>query len=213
MNRALLIALTGLLMTIGCSQVNSPAEHRESREGIESAQKEADRPQSPAKLPKYHVTQKKTCQIASQTTACYSVSTDATSEEVLTAFTQHFRKQSGGVDNVVVTFFFDEPQANSSGRRFTFKIFFDEPQANTSGRGFAFNSKEAARKILSRSLPQERSLQDAYLNEEVRKAMQNDGIYVISIEDEIEQQACEGWGSNKSNILGRPPKQWNCPGF
>jgi hypothetical protein len=63
--------------------------------------------------------------------------------------------------------------------------------ANTSGRGFAFNSNEAARNILSRSLSQEKFPQDAYLNEEVSKAMQNDGIYVISIEDEIEQQACE----------------------
>ena len=210
MNHALLIALAGLLMTMGCSQANPPAEHQESREGIESAHKEADRPQSPAKLPKYQVTQKKTCQIASQTTACYSVSTDATSEEDLTTFTQHFRKQSGGVDNVVVTFFFDEPQANSSGRSFTFKIFFDEPKANISGRGFAFKSKKAARNILSRSLPQERSLQDGYLNEEVSKAMQNDGIYVISIEDEIEQEACKDWDSN---ALGRPPKQWDCLGF
>ena len=86
---------------------------------------------------------------------CYSVSTDTTSEEDLTAFMRHFRKQSGAVDAVVVTFFFDKPQANSGGRRFTFKIFFDEHQANTSGRGFAFKSKEAARNILSRSLPQE----------------------------------------------------------
>jgi hypothetical protein len=112
----------------------------------------------------------------------------------------------------VVTFFFDKPQAKSSSRGFTFYIFFDKPEANTSGRRFAFNSKDAARNILSRSLPQER-FQDAYLNEEVSKAMQNDDIYVIFIEDEIEQQACEGWVSNKSNTLGRPPKQWDCPGF
>ena len=85
--------------------------------------------------------------------------------------------------------------------------------ANTSGRGFAFNSNEAARNILSRSLSQEKFLQDAYLNEEVSKAMQNDGIYVIAVEDEMEQRACEGWDSNKSNTLGQPPKQWDCPGF
>src|SRR5215208_401543 len=137
----------------GCSQANSPAEHQERGEGIESAKGEANKPQSPAKLPKYHVTKKKTCQIASQTTTCYSVSTDATSEEDLTAFTQHFREQSGGVDAVVVTYFFGKPQAKSSGR------------------GFAFNSKEAARNILSRSLPDK-----ADLDKEVNKAMQNDGI-------------------------------------
>src|SRR5215211_8109634 len=183
MNRIILITFSGLLMTMGCSQANSLAEHQDRREGIESAQPEANKPGSPAELPKYHVTKKKTCQIASQTTKCYNVSTDATSEEDLTAFTQHFRKQSGGVDSVVVTFFFDKPQANSSGR------------------GFTFNSKEAARNILLRSLPQER-FQDADLNEEVSKAMQNDGIYVISIEDEVEQQACKDWDSK---MLGPPP--------
>jgi len=191
MNRTLLIALAGFLITMGCSQANSPADHQQRREGLESAQKEANKPRSPVKLAKYHVTKKKSCQIAAQPTTCYSVSTDATSEEDLTAFTQHFRNQSGGDDHVVVTFFLDKPQAKSSGRGFAFKIFFDEPKAGTSGRGFAFDSKEAARDILSRALPQER-FQDAELNEEVSKAMQNDGIYVISIEDEIEQQACEG---------------------
>jgi hypothetical protein len=186
MNRALLIALAGLLMTMGCSQANSPVENQES------AQKGTDKPQSYAELPKYHVTKNKTCQIASQSTRCYRVSTDATSGEDFTAIMRHFRKQSGDVDAVVVTFFFDEPQANSSGR------------------GFAFNSKEAARNILSRFLPQERFLQDADLNEEVNKAMQNHGIYVISIEDEVEQKACEDWDPKS---LGRPPKQWDCPGY
>ena len=209
MNRALLIALAGLLMTLGCSQSNSPAEHQERREGMESAKKEAKKPESPATLAKYHVTKKKTCQIASQRATCYSVSTNATSEEDLTALTRHFRNQSRAVDAVEVTFFFDKPQAKSSGRGFAFKIFFDDPEANTSGRGFAFNSKKAARTILSRSLPQER-FHDADLNEEVSKAMQNDGIYVISIEDEVEQHACEDWDSK---ILGPPPKKWDCPGF
>ena len=134
MNRALLIALAGLFMTIGCSQANSPAEHQQRREDLESAQKVANKPESPATLPKYHVRKKKTCQIASQKATCYTVSTHALSGEAFAAFTQHFRKQSGGVSNVVVTFFHDEPQANSSGM------------------GFAFKSKEAARSILSRFL-------------------------------------------------------------
>jgi hypothetical protein len=38
MNRALLIALAGLLMTMGCSQADPPAEHQQRREGLESAQ-------------------------------------------------------------------------------------------------------------------------------------------------------------------------------
>ena len=196
MIRALLIALASLLVTMGCSQANSPPEHQQRKEGLESAQKVANKPGSPAKLPKYHVRKKKTCQIASQKATCYTVSTHALSGEAFAAFTQHFRKQSGSIANVVVTFFFDEPQANSSGM------------------GFAFESKEAARSILSRFLAQQKHiLQDAELNEEVSKAMQNDGIYVISIEDEIEQEACKDWASNESNTPGRPPKQWDCPGY
>ena len=183
MNRALLIAFVGLLMTMGCSQANSPTEHQE----------EAKKPESPAKLPKYHVTKKKACQIASQTATCYSVSTHALSGEAFAAFTQHFRKQSGGVDNVVVTFFFDEPQANSTGM------------------GFAFNSKEAARSILSRFFAQQKHiLQDADLNEEVSKAIQNDGIYVVSVDDEVEQQMCAVWDTKTQEP---PPKQWDCPGY
>jgi hypothetical protein len=107
------------------------------------------------------------------------------------ALTRHLRKQAGGDDSLVVTFFFDEPRANSSGR------------------GFAFESKEAARDILSRVRPQERFLQDADLNEEVGRAMRNDGIYVLSIEDEVEQEACNDWDSK---ALGPPPKQWDCAG-
>ena len=177
---------------MGCGLANSPPEHQQRREGPKSVQKVANKPESLATLPKYHVTKKKACQIASQTATCYSVSTHALAGEAFAAFTQHFRKQSGGVDNVVVTFFFDEPQANSSGR------------------GFAFDSKEAARNILSRSLPQEGLLQDADLNKEVSKAMQNDGIYVVSVDDEVEQQMCEVWDSKS---LGTAPKQWDCPGY
>jgi hypothetical protein len=192
MNRALLMALAGLLMTMGCGQANSPAEHRESRGDIESSQKEANEPESPAKLAEHRVTKKKGCRIASQTATCYSVSTDATSGEAFAALTRNLRKQSGGDDNVVVTFFFDEPRANSSGR------------------GFAFESEEAARDVLSRVLPQERYLRDEDLNEEVSKSMQNDGIYVISVADELAEEMCAAWDPRS---LGPPPKQWDCAGL
>jgi hypothetical protein len=185
--RALLIVFAGLLMTIGCSHVSSPAEHQGKEEGKRSDHKEAMKQESPAKLAKYHVTKKETCQIASQNATCYSVSTDATSGEDFTALTQHLRKRSGGVDTIVITFYLDEPKANSTGK------------------GFAFKSREVAHDILSRSLPK-----DADLDKEVGKAMQNDGVYVISIEDEVEQRACDAWDSKS---LGPPPEQWDCAGY
>jgi hypothetical protein len=131
--------------------------------------------------------EKETCQLASHTTRCYSVSTDAKSVKDLTALTQHFRDQSTDVDAVAVTFVSDKPQANSSGT------------------GFAFNSEEAARNILSEILPK-----GADLNEEVNKAMQNGGIYVVTLEDAIEQQACENWEAQSE---GPPPEEWDCPGY
>ena len=108
--------------------------------GMESAQKEADDPESPAKLAEHRVTKNNGCRVASQTATCYSVSTDATPGEACAALTRKLRKQSGSDDNVAVTFFFEEPRANSSGR------------------GLAFESEEAARDVLSRILPQERYL-------------------------------------------------------
>jgi hypothetical protein len=186
MNRVVLMALAGLFMVAGCSQVNAPAERQEKKKDMESTENVGENPESPSKLANYHVTKNETCQIASQTTACYSVSTDATSGEDFTALTHHFSQRSGSVDAVVVRFFFDEPQASSSGQ------------------GFAFNSEEAARDILSTSLPK-----GADLNKEVNTAMQNGGIYVISIEDEVEQKACRTW---VSKVLGPPPKEWDCPG-
>jgi hypothetical protein len=48
------------------------------------------------------------------------------------------------------------------------------------------------------------------LNEEVKEAMQNDGVYVLTVEDKIEQQACESWDPG---ALGPPPEQWDRPGY
>jgi PBP1b-binding outer membrane lipoprotein LpoB len=48
------------------------------------------------------------------------------------------------------------------------------------------------------------------LNQEVNEAMQNDGVYVLTVEDKIEQQACEGWDPG---ALGPPPERWDCPGY
>ena len=102
----------------------------------------------------------------------------------MTALTQHSRNRSSGTDILVVTFFFDKPRPNSA-------------------QGFAFYNREAAQNILSETLPK-----GVNLNEEVGKAMQNDGIYVL--EDKIEQQACKNWDPRN---LGPPPKRWDCPGY
>ncbi len=186
MNRVVLMALAGLLLITGCSQANSPMERQEKRADVESARKQTEDPESRPQLAKHHVTKKETCHIASQTARCYSVSTSATSSEDLTALTQHFRNRSSGTDTVVVTFFFDKPRPNSA-------------------QAFAFYDREAAQNILSESLPK-----GVNLNEEVNATMQNDGVYLLTIEDKIEQQACKSWDPR---TLGPPPERWECPGY
>jgi hypothetical protein len=186
MNRAALIALAGLLVVVGCSRASSPAQRQEKREGMESARKQAEDPEARPQLAKHRVMKKETCQIASQTARCYGVSTDAKSREDLSALTQHFRNQSSGIDAVEVTFFVDKPYPNSA-------------------EGYAFYDREAAQNILSKTLSK-----GVNSNEEVNKAMHNDGIYVLTVEDKLEQQACEGW---EPRSLGPPPERWECPGF
>jgi hypothetical protein len=39
---------------------------------------------------------------------------------------------------------------------------------------------------------------------------QNGGIYVVTLEDAIEQQACENWEAQSE---GPPPEEWDCPGY
>ena len=53
----------------------------------------------------------------------------------------------------------------------------------------------------------------ANVEEEVEKAMANDGIYIVPIEAMVEdmiEQECASWDTT---TLGTPPPEWDCPGY
>jgi hypothetical protein len=93
---------------------------------------------------------------------CYSVSTDATSREDLIFVTANLWLNSPRYLAVLVTF------------------YPDKPTADVSARGFAFENEQAARVVLAQVLAQGTSVEDR-----VREAMANGGIYVISVADEV----------------------------
>jgi hypothetical protein len=58
----------------------------------------------------------------------------------------------------------------------------NKPTADVSAAGFAFENEQAARVVLAQFLAQGTSVED-----EVREAMANGGIYVVSVADEVRE--------------------------
>jgi hypothetical protein len=95
---------------------------------------------------------------------CYGVSTDATSTEALEVLTTDLWLDSPGYLAVLVTF------------------YPNKPTADVSAWGFAFDNEQAARVVLAQFLAQGTSVED-----EVREAMANGGIYVVAPADEARE--------------------------
>jgi len=93
---------------------------------------------------------------------CYSVSTDAASREDLEAVTADLWLDSPRYLAVLVTF------------------YPNNQTADVSAAGFAFENEQVARVVLAQFLAQGDSVED-----EVREAMVNGGIYIISVADEV----------------------------
>jgi hypothetical protein len=95
---------------------------------------------------------------------CYGVSTDATSREELEVITADLWLDSPGYLAVLVTF------------------YPNKPAADLSAAGFAFENEQAARVVLAQFLSEGTSVED-----EVREAMANGGIYVVVPADETRE--------------------------
>ena len=109
---------------------------------------------------------------------CYGVSTDATSREELEVITADLWLDSPGYLAVLVTF------------------YPNKPTADLSAAGFAFENEQAARVVLAQFLSQGTSVED-----EVREAMANGGIYVVVPADETreltQESAVAAWGRRR----------------
>lgn len=161
------------------------AEKRESRQ-------DAQAPPPGVEIPAYDVTaEARPCEAGlPEPETCISVSTDATSSEDLELVTRDLGRQHPEAKALAVTFFPNEPQATSSGS------------------GFVFSDRAAAEAAISSMFPQ-----GAEIRPEVDEVMENDGVYVIAMNemvDEMVAEQCRTWGYEAT---GEPPAEWDCERF
>jgi hypothetical protein len=155
--------LAAVKFLVCCSQVAPSVEKQQQREGPERIEKVPLKGSS-TDLPAYDITSEQDCAETGIVGKCYCVSTDATSREELEVITADLWLDSLGYLAVLVTF------------------YPNKPTADVSAWGFAFENEQAARVVLAQSLVQETSVED-----EVREAMANGGIYVVAQADEARE--------------------------
>ena len=149
-----------MMLLVGCSQVAPSVEQQQKRQGPERIEKAPPRDPSPD-LPAYNITLEQDCAETGVVGKCYGVSTDATSREELEVVTADLWLDSPGYLAVLVAF------------------YPNKPTADVSAAGFAFENEQVARVVLAQFLTQGTSVED-----EVREAMANGGIYVVAPADE-----------------------------
>jgi hypothetical protein len=152
--------LAVVILLVGCSQAAPSVEMQQNTEAPQRIEKVPPRDPS-LNLPAYDITSEQDCAETGVVGKCYGVSTDATSSEELEVVTADLWLDSPGYLAVLVTF------------------YPNKPTADLSAWGFAFENEQAARVVLAQLLAQGSSVED-----EVREAMANGGIYVVIPADE-----------------------------
>jgi hypothetical protein len=147
--------LAMVILLVGCSQAAPSVDKQQNSEAPERIGKAPPRGPSPD-LPAYEITFQQDCAESGVVGKCYGVSTDATSREELEVLTADLWLDSPGYLAVLVRF------------------YPNKPTADVSAWGFAFETEQAARVVLAQLLAQGTSVED-----EVREAMANGGIYVV----------------------------------
>jgi hypothetical protein len=156
--------LAVVILLVGCSQAAPSVEKQQNREAPERIEKAPPRDPSPD-LPAYDITSEQDCAEVGVVGKCYGVSTDATSREELEILTASLWLDSPGYLAVLVTFYPNKPTADG-----------------VIAAGFAFENEQAARVVLAQFLAQGTSVED-----EVREAMANGGIYIVVPADEARE--------------------------
>jgi hypothetical protein len=154
------MVLAVVILLVGCSQAAPSVEMQQNTEAPQRIEKVPPRDPS-LNLPAYDITSEQDCAETGVVGKCYGVSTDATSSEELEVVTADLCLDSPGYLAVLVTF------------------YPNKPTADLSAWGFAFENEQAARVVLAQLLAQGSSVED-----EVREAMANGGIYVVIPADE-----------------------------
>ena len=160
----LMMALAVVLLLVGCGQAASPVEKQEKRQGPERIENGVSLEEGSTYMPDYDITMERDCADTGVVGKCYTVATDATSKEDLEAVTADLWLENSKYLVVLVTF------------------YPDKPTADVSGAGFAFENEQAARVVLKQL-----TAEGATVEDEVREAMANGGIYVVSAADEVRE--------------------------
>jgi hypothetical protein len=155
--------LAVVTLLVGCSQAAPSVEMQQNREGPERIENAPTRDPS-TDLPAYDITLEHDCAETGIVGKCYDVSTNATSREELEVLTADPWFDSPRYLALLVTF------------------YPNKPTADVSAWGFAFENEPAARVVLAQFLVQGASVED-----EVREAMANGGIYVVTPADEARE--------------------------
>jgi hypothetical protein len=156
--------LAVVLLLVGCAQASSSVEKQHKREGLERVEKEVPQNEQSPYIPAYHITKEQECTDTGIVGKCYNVSTNATSGEDLEVITSDILLKNPEYLAIVVSF------------------YPNKPAADVSGKGFAFKNEQVARVVLAQYLAQGSTVED-----EVRKAMANGSIYVVSVADEVRE--------------------------
>jgi hypothetical protein len=195
-----LLVMVVLVALYGCG-LSNPVHEQAEKEGKDFEQlpvkektkdPEPARPEIPADVPAYQVTEDEQGTIQGLRVRNMSAATDVTAEEDLEAITRDLWAKSTGADVLLL---------------YTFP---DEPGATESGYGQAFESEEAGRTFLTAQYAASAS---ANVEDELEEAMSNDGIFIVSFEEEISefnQQMCDEWDVT---TMGTPPPEMDCPGY
>ena len=162
----LMVALAVVLVLVGCSQAASPIEKQEKRENLGQIERKVPPRERSSDVPVYEITMEEECTDTGVVGKCYSVLTDATSRDDLEVVTADLWLKNLGYLAVLVTFY---PNKQTAG---------------VTGAGFAFKNEQAARVVLKQV-----AAEGATVEDEVREAMANGGIYVIPVANEARELA------------------------
>ena len=168
----------------GCSQ---PASAPEAKPGGKDDAGNAvdEKPPVPSSVPDYTLTKDEEGMVAGFKARSVAASTNATTKEDLEAITRDL-------------------WANTDAEAIQVVFYPNEPMADSSGTGMGFADREAAHAIIS-AMYADPSVAD--VDGLVEEAMRNDGIYVISVEDEVDaamHSVCADWDTT---TMGTPPPE------
>lgn len=195
--RLFVVLLTTAAMFVGCAGASNAPQQGE-KEDVERATEETPDGEKiqkevsvPADVPAYMLTKDEAGMVEGFGIRSVAASTDVTSEGELEAITRELWAETNA-DILAVAF------------------YPNEPGADVSGTAQAFLGEDAARAFIS---SQYADPSEADVEGQVRDAMANDGLFVVAIQDEVdemEQEMCAEWDTT---TMGTPPPEFDCDGL